>query len=228
MATNVNIVEAGSIGEATATAGTVITTVVPPKRGHRTRLVGLEYISAGTAHTVNIHRAVGKTVLNAAAAAAQADIVVKTSGSTTIGTGSVAGAVAANDFLVIEKPDGSYHVGKVSSVAAASGGTQTITLTANVPTGGFAAGAQVWLMGAVSESSNQILSPTTSATSTYGGDVFCSSFRANEPLLLQSTNATAAGTFRNVKYGYTRTGALDPNPSVPYYVNATIPVGEVG
>lgn len=183
-------------GAVTQTAGTVITRTVPPARNAYTHITCVKYTAAGTAHTVTVMRPYGKTTLSSAALAAQAVINLTADSGVT-----PPGAIAANDYLVIEKPDGTYHTAVVSSVAALA-----ITLTANVPTGGFASGATVWFMGAPADHVDALFSGIASATTTYSEDV--GSIRATlnkyEPMIVHSNNATAAGTLQQVSAAYSR------------------------
>jgi hypothetical protein len=203
------IVDGHSVGYNTATADTAITAVIPPKKFHlksvagalvgpsgnlcKTVLQKAVYTAAGTAHSLLALRCLNRTYLTAAAAAGQANIVV----AADPGVGTVAGAIASGDYVLIQKSDGTWHLG----VANAGISTLTITLNANVPTGGFAAGAEVYFFGATTDSHVVPFRGTASATSTYEGDNLLTS---DGPILLYSANATAAGILQQASAVYTR------------------------
>jgi len=190
----------GSVGRKTETAGTVINRLVPPKPNAFTRVTTLRYTAAGTAHIVTAMAPLGKTTLSAAAAASQA-VIVLTAQPVTDGTNNV----AANDWLAWDNGDGTYSFGQVSSVSGL-----TITMTANLPKA-VAAGQTVWMFGAIGDTNPYTgfvhpgFTGTASATETYT-DTVAGVFSSNnkfEPLLLQSDNATAAGTMQLVSYVHT-------------------------
>lgn len=189
-----------SRGAVTATADTEFLQYVPPKRNFFTRITSMMYTSGGTLHTLTVMRPYGTTTLTAAAATGQAVVAL----AANPGTGTVPGTIAANDFVLIEKPDGTYHIGKVSSLS-----NLDLTLTANVPATGFASGARLWFFGAPSDTTNHIVyKPTVSTTTTYSDPVsgVACSLTQNQPLLLHSGNATAAGTLHFVSYLFTKVG----------------------
>lgn len=184
-----------SWGGDTETADTVIRRIIPFVNGLKTVLALLIYTSGGTAHTVTVFKPFSKTTLSAAAAASQAVINL----TADPGVGTVAGAIAANDKLLIEKPDGTLHYAVVQSVS-----TLAITLTASVPSGGFDAGARVWFYG-VAADRHPSFAPATSATTTYAADEgLVAADGVNEPLFVESSNATAAGTIRTLTAHYVR------------------------
>jgi hypothetical protein len=203
-----------NVASQTITADTLIEVVIPPKEDCRTRLMKLEYTSAGTAHTVTMMRPLSKTTLSAAAGTGQAVVNLTAepgAGIAAYGT-TVAGAIAANDYLVIRKEStGVSYLVKVSSVA-----TLAITLTANVPVA-FAAGDTVWFYGVPTNVQTNTarghvaLLPPVSATTTYastdwGEGIFTTSER-DAPVIVSSTNATAAGTIKLINAAYLSYGA---------------------
>lgn len=183
-------------GKKTESAGTEITVLVPPVASLFARLTTLRYRAAGTAHTLTALKQLGETTVASTAAAGQAVVNV----SADPGTGTVAGGIAAGDFLAVEKSDGTYHVGKVSSVA-----TLAITLTANVPTGGFAAWARVLFFGAPADHTGTQFSGTASTLESYQDEAsgVVASASRNQGVLVHSDNATAAGTLEQVAAAYT-------------------------
>jgi len=198
MATNLNVVGGEVFGAVSQTAGTVIQRVIPPRllQGSilKALLTSLVYTAQGTAHTLTLMKCVARTTVASAAAASQAVVNI----TADCGVGSLAGAIAPDDYLVIEKPDGTWHLGKVSSITSLA-----VTLTANVPTGGFAAGAKVFLMGAVADTHGGIktLAGTASVTTTFTGDAIVES---PGPIVIESNNATAAGTIVSAAVSYAK------------------------
>lgn len=187
-----------SLGRLTASAGTPLRLLIPPAmRGARTRITGLSYRAAGTAHTLTVLKALERTTTAAAA----------NSGATTVTLSSLAfrgDILAANDHLVIMHADRTFGVYVVSSVNTA---TRVVTL-ATALTAAVNAGAPVWIMGAVSESehiqigttANTLLTLTNDLAgiavsgyrSTVGGTVYQRSGN-DDPLIVYSPNDTAAG-----------------------------------
>lgn len=198
-------------GSQTITADTLIEVVIPPKDGCRTRVMKFEYTSAGTAHTVTLMKPLGQTTLSAAAGTGQAVVNL----TADPGTGTVAGGIAANDYLIIRKEStGVVYLVKVSSVA-----TLAITLTANVPVA-FSAADTVWFYGIPTNVrtntavGHMALLPPVSATTTFsstdwGEGIFTTDGR-DEPVIISSTNATAAGTMKLINAAYFSYGS--PNP----------------
>ena len=178
-----------SVGNFTESAGTVIDALVVGKPGFRTRIPTLKYVSDSTAHTLTIMRVLGDTTLSAAAASGQAviDIVADP------------GSIAANDYVVLEDNEGAQHLRKVSSVS-----TLEITLTANVPSA-LNAGNKMYFLGIVGDTGHLRLLPTVSVTTTYQDEVvgIAENLKKGEPLVVNSTNETGAGTIELVTSAYT-------------------------
>lgn len=177
----------------TETAGTAIVDVIPPRKGLKTRVRKYVYTPGATTHTLTVMSPQGVTTLSAAAAAAQAVVNL----TADPGTGTTSGAIAASDYVVIEKPYSAgshrtYHIAKISSMS-----TLAATLTANVPTGGFSSGALVWFFGAAADVQHPTFTLTTGAQRTPIDDSWyglCGTTEQNAPILLYSDNATNAGT----------------------------------
>lgn len=190
----------------TATAGTEITCLIPPKVRAYSRLTRVLYRCGSTAHTITAAKALASTTLSAAAAGSQAVINITADSGVT-----PPGAIAAGDFVCVQLDSGQYHLGKVSSVS-----TLAITLTANLPSAA-AAGSKVWFLGAVGDhTSSQTANkpnpikgsqfPCTASVLNDWGDYasgICQTLNQEEPLLVHSNNATAAGTFEQVSAAYT-------------------------
>lgn len=177
----------------TETAATAIVDIIPPRKGAKARLRKYVYTPGATTHTLTVMCPQGRTTLSAAALAAQAVVNL----TADPGTGTTSGAIAAADYLVIEKPFSAgsprtFHIAKVSSVA-----TLAITLTANVPTGGFSSGAAVWFFGAAADAQHPTFALTTGAQRTPIDDSWyglCGPTGQDMPILMYSDNATNAGT----------------------------------
>lgn len=180
-------------GRATQTAGTVISVLLPPKKKAFTRVTTFKYTCGATAHTVTAMQSLGMARLSAAAASGQA--VIKLA-EQPVASGN---NVAANDFLVVEFPDGTFALVKVSSVSGL-----TITLTANLAAA-LAKGSRVWMLGVVGDGHPQHLM-TVSVVNTFQDTLIgvAQSKNPDEPLVLQSDNATNAGSFELVSAAYSR------------------------
>jgi hypothetical protein len=200
----------------TQSADTVITTLCPPRHKLRTKITKVAYTSAGTQHTLTFMRPLGRTTVYAAAAAAATSLVltrdpgkytVDVNGRTKAWTPSVSNnLIAASDYIVVRKPDGTFLVTTPSVVATDEDGLVTLTVSA-LPTGGIAAGADVWFLGVIGDTdpntneTHPAYAPTTSATTTYGDNAgsFVETFGLDEPILIHSGNATAAGKIEYVQ-----------------------------
>lgn len=193
-------------GKKTQTAGTVIQYLVPPDVRGFTRISNIVYTAAGTAHTLTFMRPIGRTTVASAGATGQAVVNITADPGVAAGYAGISNAIAANDFVAIRTAsDGITRLYKVSSVS-----TLAITMTANLVVA-VAAGDIFWFFGittdtdGVTGSAHPALNGTASATTTYtdttGGVV--SSFRVYEPILVNSDNATAAGTLQQINWAYT-------------------------
>jgi hypothetical protein len=111
--------------------------------------------------------------------------------------------IASGDFLAIQTAQpGTFFLATVSgSPATAANGQCTVTATA-APTGGVPAGAEVYFFGTTTDThpvtgeAHPAYTGAASVTTTIdgnGGEV-ASAFGVDEPLLIHSDNATAAGT----------------------------------
>jgi len=198
----------------TQSAGTVIAALVSPKSGYHTVLTSLNYKSLDTQHTITILKPVAKTFANGAAAAAQKDLIldVNTSGGGAAGLkldGSE--ALAGSDYLAWENGSGGYDFDLIASVATS---TETVTLTSNIPVA-IADGAPVWAFYEVARSTHMKLLPAVADGTLF--DLVRSSYldpisgiadtdNPNEPLLIYSNNATAAGHLENAAGYYCYAG----------------------
>ena len=194
------VVGAGTFGQTTVAFGTVINQLVPTKRGARTRLTMLQYRAAGTAHTITVFRSIGRTRTTADAAASQAVVVVAAN------PGPSGNALAASDFVAIRLNDGTFVVDTVSSISGLS-----VTLATNLAAA-LSKGADVWMFGITSDTdpnsgeAHQAFVGTASVITTIKDDTagLVASHGLDEPLLVQSNNATATGFLEQVGYVHTR------------------------
>lgn len=185
--------------------GTAIRQLVPPHRLGFTRITKLVYTCAGTAHTVTVLRPIGKTTVASAGAAGQAVVNLTADPGLAAAYGGISNALAANDLVAIRTAsDGITRLYVVSSVS-----TLAITMTTNLVVA-VAAGDTVWNFGITTDTDGRTgaahpaLLPPASATTSYedreGGVV--SSLAKDEPLLVNSNNATATGTLAQVSWCY--------------------------
>jgi len=193
-------------GYQTQSAGTEIRQLINPKRGALTRVTQLTYRSDSTAHALSLLRPLAYTVTSADAEASQADIVVEdTSPSSDIQSPfGLDETIATGDYLAWENADGTFGHGKVSSVSG-----NTITLADNL-TKAINAGARVWIFYEAARttagSKQMIFQPAASTTHTFSDPIagIAESYRAYEPLLFVSGNATNAGFLESLSGYYAR------------------------
>lgn len=186
----------------TATAGTLITRVVPPLRRFFTRLLKFAYTNLGTAHTLTVARPIGRAKATADFASGQAVIVLDQE------AGAGANVLAANDIVVVRELDGVARNYIVSAVSGLS-----ITMTGNFTAGGKA-GADLWNFGILSDTdpktgeahqtSALAIDSTTTLEDANAG--VARSHAVDEPLFLSINNATTAGVLVLSSYGYTQEG----------------------
>lgn len=184
-------------GKKTQTAGTTIEVLVPPRLRSYTRITRLVYTAQGTAHTITVMRPLATTTVASAASTGQA----------VVNFTADPGSIAANDWVAIRTAsDGITRLYKVSSVS-----TLAVTMTSNVVVA-MAAGDKIWFFGVAGDTNTAYdgeahpgFTGTASVTTTYtdsdGGVV--ASYAVDHPLLVQSNNATNAGTIEQVSWVYT-------------------------
>lgn len=191
----------------TATASTAITCIIPPHRRGRTRLTRILYRCGSTAHTITVMKALGSTTLTAAVAASGTSITLAADPGTT----TAAGAIANSDWIAIRLDDGSVFLTTISSLS-------TLTMTVNALPSAAAAGSKVWFFGVPGDhasSQTQSTVATISPATILKGKLFLATvsvmndwgdagasieqtLNIDEPLVVHSDNATAAGTFELV------------------------------
>lgn len=153
--------------------GTVITSIVQPANGKRTKVTRLRYTAAGTAHTLTFLRPLGskqpvpptsgtpKTAncyVTAAVAAAGTSFILSrdpgnySANATSDGAAAPLAAnnlIAASDLLLIETAvPGNFYLATVSGTPSTNSDTGACTVTATAaPTGGVPANARVFFLG---------------------------------------------------------------------------------
>lgn len=187
-------------GTATENAGTVINVLVAPKKRYFTRISKLRYTAAATAHTVTAMRPLGTTTASADAATSQAVVNI------TANPGPSGNALAANDYIAIRHAvDGITRLYVVSSIS-----NLAVTLTANL-TVAVTSGDKIWMFGVAANTdpltgtAHPPLAMGAGAVTELTDDttgVVCT-HTTDQPILLQSNNATNAGTFNLVTAAYT-------------------------
>jgi hypothetical protein len=210
----VSMLDTFAIPRVTQTLGTIITSLIPPRKYKRTKISFLQITSGGTAHTWYMMMEKGRTTLYSAAAASATSLVLsKDPGLFSTNpewvnrgiTPSVAdNGIAANDYIALRLADGTMQLCKPSAVSTdSSTGRVTLTVSA-IGAAGALAGATVWFFGAAGDSdphtgaADPVILPPTSATTTYpasagaGGALIGQSFHPDSPILLYNANATAA------------------------------------
>lgn len=185
------------VGGLTENAGTRIQVGIPGMPNAQTYLSLIAYKDAGTAHTITVMRKVSETTTTAATSASGTVINI----TADPGTGTGPGAIAASDVVAIKLTDGSWHFSAVSSVTSLA-----VTLSTALPsTAGCASGARFLFYGAPSDTVHNSWkftggsgSSTTYFPSNNGGlpyGCLARSKGADEPLVVDSNNASNAGTF---------------------------------
>ena len=217
-------------GKVTANAGTAYTLFIPPMGINWFSILDFLQVTTGaTAHTLTIMRPLssqvmgsspnqvrGSTRTTVAAAASQAVINIEQDPgvytayfpNATPRTGN--NVIAANDYAAYQCADGSWVVDTVASVS-----TLAITMTANVPTGGVAAGAPFWFFGISTDTNPYTASAhgafTLAASSVVNlgdeGSPFYGTLKQGEPLLLYVNNATNASVLERCSACYSDRGS---------------------
>jgi hypothetical protein len=218
----------GDVGKLTATAGTAIQALVPPKRNAKTRIAELRYTNSTTAHLLTVLRPLTNTKVGLAALAGQAVIILVVDPGTQLVPSR---PLAANDWIVLEGATQNnlptFILAQVSSVTpgpaipAPTGqpqgqpvynATLQVTLTANLPTGGVAAFARCWMLGITTDGHPQFTLPVSATTDLVNSLVGLVGAKGiYEPLLISSNNLTAAGVLENAVVMYTREGSGGQN-----------------
>ncbi len=186
----------------TETAATAITELIPPRENYRATLVALTYTPAATAHDLVLMKAIAKVSLTAASAASDTtlDLSSATFGGDTLASG---------DYVVLEHGDGTHGLYLGSGLA-------TLVLTVNAISKAANSGADVWIMGAVTDSTyhQTIKSIASTRTTHYNGEAGLittgydigtySRDGYGDPLVIHSANGTNAGTLNHGAARYER------------------------
>lgn len=217
----------------TATAGTAIVVLIPPMKGAVTHVDELVLTAGTTAHDLYLLRPLNYTTTAGASSSVSSHMHVTltadpgifstnyqypllnsppgTSAPSTLPTFQTADdGIAANDYVVFETPDGAFYFDKVSSVSSL-----TLTMTADNPTGGIAAGARMWFFGQFGDTDPATalgqfrFTTTVSVANTVqansgGGTSFLDALHVYDPILFYDANATAADTLNRLEGFYSR------------------------
>lgn len=205
-------------GKKSISFGTAITMPIQPRTGYKTVITTLWVTASTTAHTLTVMRPLTVPVTLTALTAAGASYVLNVSadpGSTAqlaLGAPSpqataqlASNVAAANDYVMVALPDGTFYMDTITSVA-----TLAWTMTGTLPTGGAALGANVWWFGITTDTDawnaeahpafTLTASITTKLSDTESGVI--SGNKPGEPMILYDNNATATGTIELVNGGF--------------------------
>ncbi len=207
-------------GKKTASGDTAIVLGVrgDPSRAGQTRLTSLWYnntAGSSAAHVLTVMRPLNMKLSTAAALGSQGDITISADPGTygsSVSTG--ANVIAANDYVVVDLPDGTILV---STVNAWNGTTKVLSLNSNLPMA-CPIGTRVWFFGIKTDTNpnDGLAHPIfrlPAAVTTYfdddngfvgsvHGSVLTSMDGRGQPLLLSVDNVTTAGVIEKVSVGY--------------------------
>lgn len=186
----------------TEAAATVITELIPPRDNYRAVLVSLTYTPAATAHDLVMMKAIAKVNLTAASAASDTTL--------DLSSASFGGdTLASGDYVVLEHGDGTHGLYLGTGLASLVFTVNAISKAAN-------SGAEVWIMGAVSDSTyhQTIKSIASTRTTHYNGEagLMATGYDIGtytrdgygDPLVVYSANGTNAGTLNHGAARYER------------------------
>jgi hypothetical protein len=187
----------GFFGSKTETFGTPIVRCIPPRPspagGNRTRLTGLGYKPAATAHTLTVLGELGRTTVATDAASGATSIKV-----TSLPSDSSGGPPSNGDYIVIQYEDGSWDAVLISNYSA-------LTFTVPALAQKVKADSTLYFMGAPGDWANQQITMVASTEFTFVGNEKCClgvGTKDNSPLVVHSDNAGNAGTLRFTSFAY--------------------------
>ncbi len=193
-------------GRKTETLGTVIRVLVPGDKHAYTYLTHLRYKVAGTAHTLTMMKGQSSADVTTAVPAAGTSVIVDA--ALLDGAGN---ALAANDVLAIEVTNIASGVKgwHLSLVTTWTVGTLTIVIATAIPAGfRVDVGGRVvsfGIPGDAGHADNTILTGTSETVShpavSNSGPLLRSATK-NEPIIISSNNATAAGVIEETSAVY--------------------------
>lgn len=193
----------------TETLGTAITQIVPPVADLIARINYLTYTSAGAAHTITVMRATAATVADGRAASGQKVVTLANISAMNTINASSDEDIAANDWLAWVDDEGKLAFDVVASISS-SAVTMTVNFTNAIPDG-----AKVWVFGELARASHLTFSPPVSATTVLTlnaqagiPEQLDTNKRSgvNDPIIIHSGNATAAGTIVSTSGAYYSSG----------------------
>lgn len=181
-------------GSLTQAADTAITRLVPPRAGARAMIASWCYRSAGTAHVLTFMPVVMEKKVTVEAAVGATTVTVDSAPT------SYDGSIwAAGDWVSIEHDDGTWGEYLISGVSG-------LVATINALTAGVEVGSRFCFHGAATDHTSRRVTTVASTEHVFTGDgvrgVACTAAKDNEPILVHSNNATAAGILRWLGFAY--------------------------
>lgn len=215
-------------GEKTVAANTVIVQLIEPAANFGTYVADFVYTSGNTAHTVTVMRPLNSAKVVSAIAPNTAAAVLTLTADPGVYSGTRACRVADNpiapaDYIAVELSDGTIF----NDVANTNTTGASLVLTTTLPVlVGIPAGAKVWFYGITTDlnpaDGQAHLKMTTTANAakevlwgSQSGEAEAVGIGSNsfyEPLLIVSSNGTAAGTINRVSAVYL--ARKSPTPSL--------------
>jgi hypothetical protein len=198
------LVRCQSLGNATAAIATVIRRLIPPFKKSWTTIFRIRYTSAGTAHTVQVRMALGVATMSTASLISATSVVLNAQ--------PYAGRIAAvGDVVVFERLLQGRFVYDLNVLTSVSSDGKTLGVAATPAA--YPVNTRMWLMSKSTDTipgygPQEALLPPVSATTEFpnsAANAFGSLFTApfeDSPLVLESDNITAAGSFNLVSYGH--------------------------
>ena len=194
-----------SLSSATAGAGTAIQKLIRGADGLITRINNITYTSAGTAHTITIMRPVASTTVDGGSNSGDSTLDVANLGAMRVTNSDSIELIATSDYIAWINTDGKYQFDTVGSVSG-----NTVTTTSSLGTA-VADGAPVWIFGELGRATHVTLSPPVSTTTSIDCRISAGQpgqvntnvrVGSGDPLIISSSNATAAGTIVSVSGEY--------------------------
>jgi hypothetical protein len=190
-------------GQYTASSGTAITVPIGGEFPNLvTNILNLNYLAGATAHTLTLMR--GTTWSTIPTAVAAGGTSVTTAAVLLNGAGQT---IQANDIVAIQLDNWTWFTSTVSSV---SGGNLTLVLNTAVPSGrSVPANAVIVEYGQAGDAFHAHqqyaagASATTNVPNGVGPLTLCKATHQGQPIVVNSNNATNAGTLEYINWAYT-------------------------
>jgi hypothetical protein len=183
-------------GAKTQIADTEILYTVPPTPSYRTRLWSINYMPGATAHNLYAMIPIGSKYTTIAADAAVGATTLTTTATMSDAGG---GAAAASDYVVVKYSDNTYEGMKISGVSG-------LTITVPALTKEVSAGNTIYFYGAIGDHALRKYVVTASARFSLSDNKvgLVTTTGNNQPILILSNNAAAAGVLDHVGAGPVR------------------------